>query len=556
MRKLLWVLCLSAGSFLAQQANAQQGLNNLWLVGYNSVDGLPYGNTNVEFISGAAELSLQAYQIGFSTTAANITRGDGGLEFSTNGAFLADRNGDTLSNGSGLAPSSYTTQHADGLSLPRGALIIPVPNAPDSYYLFHGTVDDQSDYTADYLYLTTVDMGLNNSQGEVVLKNHVLFTSIQQYGKITGVRHANGRDWWVFNHQANNNVFDRFLVTPSGVELDGTQSIGISRPPDGGNVCFSPDGSKFAYYWGESDLEVYSFDRCSGLFSDPVFIPIDDSNGGGGVAFSPNSQYLYVSSTLDLYQYDTEASDVAGSMIHVGIWDGFYSPEPPLATLFFDAQLAPDGKIYISTGNSTFHLHVINAPDEAGFACDLVQHGVELPAYYFNGLPNHPNYHLGPVDGSVCDSLGINVGMAFLGQDAGPGVSAAPNPSAGAFTLTYPAQATAGLLEVLDVQGRVVYRQRLAAWSQVHSVALEQVQAGLYHCRLQWGAHGTTVRVIVREPCASACFSCCSLPCRSSHGHRSLPRLPHGQRPTRLPCNCSCNNGLRISRPSNGSAWC
>ncbi|MEZ5068919.1 MAG: hypothetical protein R2847_10725 [Bacteroidia bacterium] len=33
-------------------------------------------------------------------------------------------------------------------------------------------------------------------------------------------------------------------------------------------------------------------------------------------------------------------------------------------------QLAPDGKIYVSTGNGTMHIHVINNPDSAGTACD------------------------------------------------------------------------------------------------------------------------------------------------------------------------------------------
>lgn len=77
------------------------------------------------------------------------------------------------------------------------------------------------------------------------------------------------------------------------------------------------------------------------------------------VAFSPNGRYVYVSSVFNVYQFDTEAADVAASMVHIAEWDSTYSPFPPLATLFDIAQLAPDGKIYISTGNSTDKLHVI-----------------------------------------------------------------------------------------------------------------------------------------------------------------------------------------------------
>lgn len=158
------------------------------------------------------------------------------------------------------------------------------------------------------------------------------------------------------------------------------------------------------------------------------------------------------------------------------------------------AQVAPDGKIYISTGNSTFHLHVINLPDDAGFACDLVQHGVELPAYYFNGLPNHPNYHLGPMDGTVCDSLGINEGMMEHAMQLA--LHAYPNPSTGAFTLGYAAQPNVGELEVRDLSGRLVLRERLPAWSQIHRVELHEA-VGMYQCRLQWGARTASTRVVV-----------------------------------------------------------
>jgi len=495
MMNARWTSIMLASALCVQGACAQQGMNNLWLLGYNSDDGLPWGNTNIEFGSGVAVISSHAYDIGYRRTAANISRADGVLEFSTNGAFIADRNGDTLYNGAGLAPSAYTSTYPEGLVVSQGALIVPKPEAAGIYYLFHGTVDNWGLGSAQYLYLTTVDMSLNNGLGGVLTKNEILWSGVQQAGKITAVRHANGRDWWVFNHQAHNNVFVRYLVTPLGVQLDGTQAIGIVRPPDAGNVCFSPDGSKFAYYWGETDLEIFQFDRCTGLFFDPVFIVIDGDVADGGLAFSPDSRHLYVATVLDLFQYDTDATDIAASVVHVGIWDGFYSPQPPAATYFVITQLAPDGKIYISTGNGTFHLHVINEPDEAGFGCDLVQHGVELPAYYSNGLPNHPNYHLGPVLGSVCDSLGMGVQER---QAPLLPVQASPNPSTGRVALAYGAQRMPGELQVLDAQGRMVLRERLPQWSTLRTVQLAGQPPGMYHCRLQWGNKTTSVRVILQ----------------------------------------------------------
>jgi hypothetical protein len=334
--------------------------------------------------------------------------------------------------------------------------------------------------------------------GGVVSKNASILDDELNLGHLTAVRHANGRDWWAFCHKLNTSTFYRYLITPTGITLDGTQSIGILRPPDSGQVCFSPDGSKFAYYWRDHGLEVFQFDRCTGLFSAPTSVTYSDGELGGGAAFSPNGRYLYITDVYNVYQYDTEAPDLAASEVLIAEWDSTYSPMPPLATLFDIAQLAPDGKIYIGTGNSTDKLHVIHSPDSAGLACNIEQHGIALPRYFSNSLPNHPNYHLGPVDGSVCDSLGINASVPEGVMQAA--VKAWPNPSTGTFTIRYAAQPEAGELEVRDLGGRLVLRERLPQWSQVHAIELGHVSEGLYNCRISWGMRSVSTRIMIVAP--------------------------------------------------------
>lgn len=481
------------------QAIAQQGVSNLWTMGYNSVIiEEPWGGEDLNFITGNRVISTVDRGISFGRTSTNISDSAGNLLFSTNGAYIANAPGDTMLNGGGLSPSWYTSQYQDGLHLSQACMILPKPNSPRIYFLFHGTIDDAPNSNALFLYLTTIDMALDGGLGGVVSKNQILIADTLNTGKITAVRHANGRDWWVFCHKLNTDIYFRLLVTPNGVSVDGTQAIGEIRPSDVGQVCFSPDGGKFAYYYGSNtDLEVFDFDRCTGLLSNPVHIPIDDSNFAGGVAFSPNSRYVYVSSTKDVYQYDAEAPDIEASMVHIAEWDSFYSPFPPFATGFDLAQLAPDGQVYIATGNSTLRLHVIHNPDEPGLACNMEQHGVVLPRYYFNSLPNHPNYFLGPVDGSVCDSLGINTLTPTLSRGEGV-VRAFPNPSAdGRFVLRYPAHAGVGWLEVRDIAGRVVLRERIPQWSTVHRVELVGQAAGMYQCTLRWGVRSISTRLII-----------------------------------------------------------
>ncbi|MDX9750629.1 MAG: T9SS type A sorting domain-containing protein [Flavobacteriales bacterium] len=475
-----------------------QGLNNLWTGGYASWAGLPYGGIDIDFQGNNAAISYVVREMDYMTTVANITSTAGPLLFSTNGIRVADASGATMYNGGGLNPGDYADSCPYGLFIPQGALILPYPEDPSIYLLFHTTVDDFATATASQLYLTTIDMSLNDGIGGVVSKNQPILVDDLNVGRLAAVRHANGRDWWVFCHKIDTDIHYRLLVTPAGVAIDGSQAIGIVRSSEAGQACFSPDGSRFAYYWGEdADLDIFRFDRCTGLFFDPIYVPVDDELVGG-VSFSPSGRYAYVSSTLDVYQVDTEAPDVPSSIVHIAHWDSTYSPSPPLATYFSISQLAPDGKIYIGTGNGTLHLHVIHAPDSAGLACDLEQHGLELPAFNADALPNHPNYHLGPVVGSVCDSLDLGTGMAA--QQVQLGAQAYPNPSNGQFNLSYPVQPEAGTLEVLDMQGRVVYQSRLAAWSQVHAVGLEGKAEGMYHCRLTWGARSASTRIIITEP--------------------------------------------------------
>ena len=136
-----------------------------------------------------------------------------------------------------------------------------------------------------------------------------------------------------------------------------------------------------------------------------------NSNGGlrGGTSFSPNGRFLYVSATNDIFQYDLEAEDVEGSRVTVATYDGFTYLGPDsmtmLTTRFNLMQNAPNGKIYVSVRGTGRFLHVINEPDSLGLACDVQQHAVELPRFYFNVLPNFVNHRLGPLTGSPCDTL-------------------------------------------------------------------------------------------------------------------------------------------------------
>ena len=53
-------------------------------------------------------------------------------------------------------------------------------------------------------------------------------------------------------------------------------------------------------------------------------------------------------------------------------------------------------------------MHVINTPNQPGLASHLAQHSINLPNLNDKSIPNFPNYRLGPLDGSPCDTLGLD----------------------------------------------------------------------------------------------------------------------------------------------------
>jgi hypothetical protein len=76
------------------------------------------------------------------------------------------------------------------------------------------------------------------------------------------------------------------------------------------------------------------------------------------------------------------------------------------AQVFYTGRRAADGKIYYSVfGSNGFTLSVIHEPDKKGLDCNVEQHGIILSSLTEGTLPFFPNYRLGPLKGSSCDTI-------------------------------------------------------------------------------------------------------------------------------------------------------
>ncbi len=497
MRKIIIIILV----FLSNVAIAQQGINNIWMMGYDNVVGPPnWGGVKMDFFSGTPLITAESLTMDFSRAHTNMADSNGNILFYTNGWDICDATDSVMLNGDTIAPNKFRIlyPYSGGVPIPQACMTIPFPNQTDKYLLFHSTIDSGYGY-AFYFYYTEIDMTLNNGLGAVTTnKNVKLISDSLNLGKITACKHGNGRDWWVVCMQSASDTIYKFLVTPYGIDGPFKQAIGTKRLPSYGQVKFSPDGNKFAFfnadYTADGKFELFDFDRCTGIFSNPIYMAIPVSLGfGGGVEFSQNSKYVYVSNINFVYQYDVSATNIVSTKIVVAVWDSFYDGGPPLAVVFDPMERAPDGKIYICSGNGTHYLGVINNPDSQGLACNLTQHSVVLPAFYFNTLPNHPNYFLGA--NGLCNNLGIPP-APYEGVKK---IQVFGNPTHDKFTLWFPPDKDVGVLEIYDVNGECIRTERVSQWSQYKTVDISEFSGGVYFCKMRWPDGEGSVKVVRLE---------------------------------------------------------
>ncbi|WP_339662382.1 T9SS type B sorting domain-containing protein [Croceibacter atlanticus] len=421
MKKYILILC---SLFLGVTLHAQGEANN-WYFGGNA--GVTFNTTPPSALTDGRLVTTE----GCST----ISDVNGNLQFYSDGRSVWNRNHQKMSNG------DYNT--GQGLlgdpSSTSSALIVPHPGLDGIYYIFavdephhdnaaafpgqgpalqngnptgDGNYTDVNDgvpniddgFNNGFTY-SVVDMSLNNGLGDVVAseKNIQLETFNPNFNnqakfkcseKVTAVRGAVCGEVWVITHFINK--FYAFKVDSSG--LDTTPVISEVGPAVTtsnyrraalGYMKASPDGNRiavahntFTYFppnvsdEGDGGVYLYDFDRNTGVVSNNQ--ELYQGASAYGVEFSANSERLFASMSSPelfstLHQWDLTAANIPNSRVELFGPSGGGS--------LFSMQLAPNGKIYVSSFGSN-NLMVINNPEELGndvnFATDVSGGAINL----------------------------------------------------------------------------------------------------------------------------------------------------------------------------------
>jgi hypothetical protein len=309
---------------------------------------------------------------------ASICDSLGNLQLLSNGCYIENGDDNMVENSDNLNPGWVYDNKCNGpysFSYPydNNMILLKSLESPSIYHLFHTrTYASIQPLIAfrDVLLHTKIDVSLNNGQGKVVFKNVELIQDTLHPDALHAVRHANGRDWWIVTAKTHSNKYYLLLLSPSGITV---QEQNIGEPTwsgAGGEIVFSPDGSKMARFNTRDDLRIFDFDRCTGQLSNPQHIIIQDSTENelsAGLAFSADGRYLYAAEVKKLLQFDMLASNIGSSMIEIA--EREISPKCSLGRSIGYLELGPDGRIYSRPLAGDFCMHRMTYPERTGKSC-------------------------------------------------------------------------------------------------------------------------------------------------------------------------------------------
>jgi hypothetical protein len=480
MKRILFLLSLSVVYSYAQKQD------RIWCFGFNS--GIDFNDTinPVPFSSVLPQNAMGSYA-SIADNNGNLLFYTAGIRWDTLGARVYNRNFQVMQNGDSIRGQPNRAQPL---------IIIPFPGDNNKYYLF--SFSYISYQTA--LHYSIIDMQQDGGLGAVIQKNNFLFRDTL-CEKMNAVRHGNGSDWWLLLRRYWDNTFYKYLITNNGILGPYFQSIGTYPGTFYGEMDFSKSGNKLVVVSTEACIDLMDFDRCTGMLNNYVDIgehgAWNSSSSYFGCAFSPDETKLYVTTATNsndvkrIFQYDLTSANIVASKYMI------QSYADTLNFFLGEMQLAPDGKIYVAKGNAynafentiyDQNLDYVANPNDLGQACNYCSNCFSLQGHGLCelGLPNMPNYNLGTLIGSPCDSLTSTNNLQqvitncelFVYYDAGWQT---------AFINAKGLQGKSSHLQIFDINGKEVFSisKNISPPYFTHDVNVSRLSNGIYLVRLQ-----------------------------------------------------------------------
>ena len=447
----------------------------------------------------------------------NISDSNGNILIFCNGFYLYNVFGKLIENDEYFLPKKQVNFFGPQDPYNQRSLILPKKN--NQYYLFvWGSTDScfeksiqVNQYIPDMLAYSIVDMKLNNGFGKVISNlNFVINGDSLSSSQMSAVRHANGNDWWLIKPKLSSNIYHVVYVSSDSVWEKNIQQVDIPDSKVNGRIGqsnFSLDGSLYGIVAFPSaqngKIRILKFDRCSGILTKYKTIPIpldtikyfDTNLGidtfyllpiGNGICFSPNNKFVYISGKYEVWQYDMDADEIINIRSEN---DTIINP-----CEYTNMYNSIDGRIYVgySAGNCQTLTYIEN-PNLKGKACNLCQNCFSKPSdplHYTCAPPNMPNYSLGALKGSPCDTIGKLQNQTMVVY---------PNPASNYLQVYFPQAMNSNVeLALYDMLGQRVYSWNKTLNSKQEVVlSLPKLSVGLYTLQAEVNGDKYVAKVLI-----------------------------------------------------------
>lgn len=467
-----------------------QNYGDAWIIGYDrdSTTWPKYGKTILDFSNGKLETNYTFGEpkpnLGF--TNASLASKSGKLRYFTDGYHIFNGEQNIIPNGDSINFGPVWVDFNDVYPTEYNHVFLPMPGEEENEtILLHYNIEYYPQFTkrftyAPYFKIAKIKWNSNTNKDTVLFKDSIILKGDFIIHHMACTRHANGRDWWIIIEDYLTNNHRIFLLDPNGINLKKNQEIGIVADSFDwtGNALFTPDGGRYIKFLRGYQIQIFDFDRCTGELSNNKVI-IDPSTFNKDLCYievSPNSRFLYLNSDSLIWQYDLFASDIKSTETIVGAWDGYYFLGL-YNTNFNQMSLGNDGKIYISCRSSSNLAHVINNPNEKGANCNFQLRGLEFEAFMLGNFPNLPNYKLGALTGSTCDTI-TSISNKFEEN----GILIYPNPAT-SFVIINEIDGiihSSVKLQIFDINGKICYSNEYHNLQKQIKIPLLEFPQGLY----------------------------------------------------------------------------
>ena len=333
----------------------------------------------------------------------------GQLIFATDGITVWYPNGTVVPGGSGLKGNFSSAQ---------SALIVPNPSNANQWFIFTANVNPPNGTPYGHNYYVVTRTGATLAVGGV----NPLLGSTVSTEQLAALGDGSG-GYWIMTHGIGTNTFYAFHISSAGVvnSTAVTSNVGtaIGASDYISSMKVNTCQTKIALSnLGAGIVEVYNFDNTSGSVTSLQYSKTGISNPYG-LEFSPNDAYLYYG-TLGGQLYQLDMSSGASTLTG-------WIPPPNGVGNFGQLQLAPDGKIYVTSENTATnsYLGIISAPNNvytsAGYSNTALQIASVNSYYPLLGLPTFSRTFVSgvldvfPGSGPYCINTDIPLSYSYTG---------------------------------------------------------------------------------------------------------------------------------------------